>query len=59
MLRDLKARGLGTPKLTVADGHLGLWSALAQVWPESSEQRCWNHTLRNVLDVVPEQAQRF
>ena len=57
VLRDLKARGLGTPKLTVADGHLGIWSALAQVWPESAEQRCWNHKLRNVLDMVPEKAQ--
>jgi putative transposase len=57
ILRDLKARGLGAPKLTVADGHLGIWSALAQVWPESAEQRCWNHKLVNVLDVVPEQAQ--
>jgi transposase-like protein len=57
VLRDLKARGLGTPKLTVADGHLGIWSALAQVWPESAEQRCWNHKLRNVLDTVPEKAQ--
>jgi hypothetical protein len=57
VLRDLTARGLGTPKLTVADGHLGLWSALAQVWPESAEQRCWNHKLWNVLDPVPEKAQ--
>jgi len=57
VLRDLKARGLGAPKLTVADGHLGIWSALAQVWPESAEQRCWNHKLRNVLDAVPDQAQ--
>lgn len=57
VLRDLKARGLGAPKLTVADGHLGIWSALAQVWPESAEQRCWNHKLRNVLDAVPEKAQ--
>jgi len=57
VLRDLKARGLGAPKLTVADGHLGIWSALAQVWPESAEQRCWNHQLRTGLDVVPEKAQ--
>jgi transposase-like protein len=57
VLRDLKSRGLAAPKLTVADGHLGLWSALAQVWPESAEQRCWNHKLRNVLDGVPETAQ--
>jgi putative transposase len=57
LLRDLKARGLGAPKLTVADGHLGLWGALAQVYPASAEQRCWNHQLRNVLDAVPERAQ--
>ena len=57
VLRDLKGRGLGAPKLTIADGHLGIWAALAQVWPESAEQRCWNHKLRNVLDAVPEKAQ--
>lgn len=57
ILRDLRARGLDAPKLTVADGHLGLWSALAQVWPASAEQRCWNHKLVNVLDAVPEKSQ--
>ncbi len=56
-LRGLKARGLGAPKLTVADGHLGIWSALAQVWPESAEQRWWNHKLRNIVDAVPQKAQ--
>jgi transposase-like protein len=57
VLRDLKARGLGAPKLTVADGHLGIWSALARVWPASAEQRCWNHKLRNIVDAVPRKAQ--
>ena len=57
LLRDLKARGLVTPKLTIADGHLGIWSALRQVFPETAEQRCWNHKLRNVLDAVPQKAQ--
>jgi transposase-like protein len=57
VLRDLTARGLAAPKLTVADGHLGIWSALAQVWPESAEQRCWNHKLRNIVDAVPLKAQ--
>ena len=57
LLRDLKARGLVAPKLTIADGHLGIWSALRQVFPESAEQRCWNHKLRNVLDAVPQKAQ--
>src|SRR3984893_8972879 len=53
VLRDLKRRGLRAPKLTIADGHLGIWSALATIYPESAEQRCWNHKLRNVLDTVP------
>jgi transposase-like protein len=57
VLRDLKARGLRAPKLTIADGHLGIWSALATVYPESAEQRCWNHKLRNVLDAVPTKRQ--
>lgn len=57
VLRDLKARGLRAPKLTIADGHLGIWSALRAVYPESAEQRCWNHKLRNVLDVVPKKHQ--
>ena len=31
ILRDLKERGLRLSKLTIADGHLGIWSALAEV----------------------------
>lgn len=57
LLRDLKARGLKAPKLTIADGHLGIWSALASVYPSSAEQRCWNHKMRNVLDVVSKKNQ--
>ena len=53
VLRDLKARGLNAPRLTIADGALGIWSALSQVYPQSREQRCWNHKIRNVLDCLP------
>ena len=53
VLRDLRDRGLSAAKLLVADGHLGIWAALAQVWPETAEQRCWNHRLLNVLDKLP------
>ena len=53
LLRDLKARGLPAPKCTMGDGALGLWGAVAQVWPTSAEQRCWNHKLCNVVDAVP------
>lgn len=56
-LRDLKARGLCAPKLTIADGHLGIWGALAAIYPTSAEQRCWNHKMRNVLDTVPRKRQ--
>ena len=49
-LRALRARGLQIPKLVVADGHLGIWAALGEVFPEVSEQRCWNHKLVNVVD---------
>lgn len=58
LLRDLKRRGLRYPRLVIADGNLGLWGALAQVYPESNEQRCWNHKIVNVLDRVPKKKHR-
>lgn len=57
VLRDLQARGLVIPQLVVADGHLGIWAALREVWPEAAEQRCWNHKLLNVLDRLPQRVQ--
>ena len=53
VLRSLRDRGLKFPKLTVADGHLGIWSAIGEIHPEGDEQRCWNHKIRNVLDAMP------
>ena len=53
MLRDLRDRGLNCPSLVVGDGHLGIWGALRNVYPEASEQRCWNHKILNVLDKLP------
>jgi putative transposase len=53
ILRDLKRRGLQVPKLVVGDGHLGIWGALAAVFPEAKEQRCWNHRFLNILDKLP------
>ena len=57
VLRSLKERGLTTPRLVVADGHLGIWGALVDVWPETKEQRCWNHKIMNVLDKLPRRVQ--
>lgn len=53
VLRDLRDRGLRLPKLVIADGHLGIWGAVRNVWPEVAEQRCWNHKILNVLDQLP------
>jgi transposase-like protein len=50
ILRDLKARGLKLPACLVADGHLGIWGALGEQGAETTEQRCWNHKIVNVLD---------
>lgn len=57
ILRDLKQRGLRRPRLVVGDGHLGIWGALANVYPEAAEQRCWNHRIVNVLDKLPRKVQ--
>jgi transposase-like protein len=57
LLRDLRGRGLRAPRLTIGDGHLGIWSALRAVYPETAEQRCWNHRILNVLDTLPTRVQ--
>ena len=53
VLRDLTGRGLKLGRLTVADGHLGIWSALGELHPQGEEQRCWNHKIMNVLNAMP------
>ena len=58
VFRDLVSRGLGEPRLLVADGNAGIWAAAAQVWPGAEEQRCWNHKMRNVLDRLPKREQK-
>lgn len=52
-LRSLKERGMKAPELAVGDGALGFWSALRQVFPETREQRCWQHKTLNVLTQLP------
>jgi putative transposase len=57
LLRDLKRRGLPAPKLAIADGALGFWAALREVYPSTEEQRCWVHKVANVLDKLPQRLQ--
>ena len=53
VLRDLKRRGMGCPRLVIADDHLGIWGALRNVFPQADEQRCWNHRILNLLAKIP------
>jgi transposase-like protein len=58
LLLDLKRRGLShAPKLAAADGALGFWKALGEVWPTTHEQRCWVHKTANVLNKLPKSQQ--
>ena len=54
LLLDLRRRGLTTaPEIAVADGALGFWKALGEVWPTTCEQRCWVHKTANILNKMP------
>ncbi len=53
LLMDLKTRGLNEPAMAIADGGLGFWAALPEVWNQTKKQLCWLHKTRNVLDKLP------
>jgi transposase-like protein len=57
LLRDLKERGFKGSKLAIGDGALGFWKALREIYPETKEQRCWQHKIQNVLDKLPDALQ--
>ncbi len=58
LLLDLKRRGLAMPpELAVADGALGFWQAIEEVWPATRGQRCWVHKTANVLNKLPKSQQ--
>ena len=58
LLLDLKRRGLAIgPELGVADGALGFWQAIEEVWPKTRGQRCWVHKTANVLNELPNSQQ--
>jgi transposase-like protein len=57
LLRDLRDRGLRAPRLLIADGAMGIWGAADEVWPETAQQRCWNHRIINCLDKLPKRLQ--
>jgi transposase-like protein len=56
LLRDCKRRGMRAPVLAAGDGALGFWGALREVFPQTTEQRCWFHKSANVLAALPRSA---
>ncbi|MGE5762233.1 MAG: IS256 family transposase [Gemmatimonadota bacterium] len=56
LLRDCRRRGMRAPVLAIGDGALGFWGALREVFPETTEQRCWFHKISNVLAALPKSA---
>ena len=58
LLLDLRRRGLAMgPELAVADGALGFWKAIEEVWPATRGQRCWVHKTATVLNKLPKSLQ--
>ncbi|WSM44883.1 IS256 family transposase (plasmid) [Streptomyces cellulosae] len=57
LLRDCRRRGMRDPALVVGDGAVGLWRALAEVFPQARHQRCWVHKTRNVMNTLPKSTQ--
>jgi putative transposase len=56
LLRGCRRRGMAAPVLAVGDGALGFWKAVREVFPATSEQRCWFHKQSNVLAALPKSA---
>jgi transposase-like protein len=56
LLRDCARRGMRAPVFAVGDGALGFWGGLREVFPETTEGRCWFHKIANVLAALPKSA---
>jgi transposase-like protein len=53
MLVDLRLRGMSAPKMAVADGGLGFWAGLRDVYPDCHKQYCWFHKIKDVKRYLP------
>ncbi len=56
-LESLRDRGLSGVRLVTSDAHRGLTRAISEVFLGASWQRCRVHFLRNLLALVPKDAQ--
>ena len=56
LLAKLRRQGMEAPKLMIGDGGLGLWPALAKVFPGCGRQRCWARQLSDVRRRLPKES---
>lgn len=56
--RDLKSRGLQSPKLVISDAHSGLKRAIEREFIGTSWQRCTVHFKRNFIHQLPKKDSR-
>ena len=58
LLVEVRGHGLTVaPELAIADGALGFWKAVEEIYPGTRHQRCWVHKTANVLNKVPKSVQ--
>jgi putative transposase len=58
LLQELRMRGVSTIDLIVTDGHEGLLSAVADLFPRTLRQRCLVHKQRNLMSAIPKREQQ-
>jgi putative transposase len=58
LLQDLRRRGVTEIDLVVTDGHDGLLTSLASLFPTTLRQRCVVHKQRNVMNAIPHREQK-
>ena len=57
ILQGLERRGLGIPRLVVADETLGIFDALDQLGWNCARQRCWSRRMDEVVALLPKNSQ--
>jgi len=58
LLQDLRTRGVREIDLIVSDGHDGLLTAVASLFPVTPRQRCVVHKQRNVMNAIAHREQK-
>jgi putative transposase len=58
LLQELRTRGVSQIDLIVTDGHEGLLTAVADLFPTTLRQRCLVHKQRNIMSAIPKREQQ-